>query len=90
MQVDDLGRCFWDRGDSDLNTAFAALALLASGDHLDIADCAIDYLISRQNSGTGAWEAGVFFRGRFETGLEAVWVSEALTTAMALEALCKR
>lgn len=82
------GLSFWDRGDPHLNTAFGLLALLNAGCNDGIVDGAVRYLISQQDPFTGAWEAGVFFRGRLDSGVEAVWVSPALTTAMALEALC--
>ena len=88
-QTDAAGRCFWDRGDPHLNTAFAILALLAAGQDPDVVRGAIDYLISEQDSITGAWEAGVFFLGRTDDGTEPVWLSPAFTTAMALEALCR-
>ncbi|MCK4342476.1 MAG: hypothetical protein KAY37_12220 [Phycisphaerae bacterium] len=88
-QTDVAGRCFWDRGEPHLNTAFAILALLAAGQDPDVVQGAVDYLVSEQDPNTGAWEAGVFFLGRTDDGTEPLWSSPALTTAMALEALCR-
>lgn len=82
------GHCYWDRGDSSLNTAFAVLALLNAGQIGPEVAGAIEHLIATQDPASGGWAAGAFFRGRFDRGQEAVWVSPALTTAMALEALC--
>jgi hypothetical protein len=83
------GRFFWDRGHADLNTAFAVLTLLNVGHDSEPVPGAIDYLISGQDTDTGSWQAGAFFRGRFDSGVEAVWTSAALTTAIGLEALCR-
>lgn len=87
--VNEVGLFYWDRGGADLNTAFAVLTLLNAGEENEIIRGAIDYLISRQNADLGSWQPAAFFRGRFESGAEAVWTSSALTTAMALEALCR-
>jgi hypothetical protein len=87
-EVTQEGHSFWNRGDPHLNTAFGVMALLNAGCNDEIVDRAVRYLQSQQDPVTGAWEAGAFFRGRLDSGVEAVWVSPALTTAMALEALC--
>ncbi len=89
VQTDADGRCFWDRGDAHLNTAFAILALLAADRGPDIVQSAISYLVSEQDSVTGAWEPDVFFLGRTDDGTEPKWLSPAFTTAMAMEALCR-
>ena len=91
------GRYYWDRGHPHLSTAFAVLTLLNAGQEGDLAEGAIDrlvegaidYLISEQNPSDGSWEEGTFFRTRSDGGTQAVWVSRALTTAIALEALFK-
>lgn len=87
MQTTASGAVFWDRGDPHLSTAFGALALLQADRRRDIASRAIDYLLAEQDPVDGSWEAGVFFRGRFDGGPEAIWMSAALTTAMAMEAV---
>lgn len=89
-QADSAGRVFWDRGDPHLNTALAAAALADGGFTGETLDRAIEYLIAEQNPETGAWRAGVFFVGRFDNGIEVSWVSSAVTTAFALEAICKQ
>ena len=89
VHTDPAGRCFWDRGDPHLNTALGTCALLAAGYDGPVATQAVDYLLSQQDPGSGAWHPGVFFRGRLDSGLEATWVSAPLTTALALEALCR-
>ncbi len=83
------GHCFWDRGDPHLNTAFAVLALSSAGSDGQMVDAAAAYLLGEQDPVTGAWEEGAFFRGRFDGGAQAVWVSKALTTAMAMQSLCR-
>ena len=88
-QQTDTGHCFWNRGDPHLNTAFGLLALLASGCTGEVTDGAAAYLRAEHDPETGAWDAGVFFSGRFDSGVKAYWTSPALTTAMALEALCQ-
>ncbi len=88
-RTDAAGRVFWDRGDPHLNTALAAAALADGGFAGDTLDRAIEYLMAEQNPETGAWRAGVFFVGRFDNGIEASWVSPSVTTAFALEAICK-
>ncbi len=85
--VSDAGHVFWNPGDPHLNTALAVSALLRAGYVGEVPADAVAYLLSEQDPNTGAWEAGVFFRGRYDSGIEAGWLSPALTTAMALEAL---
>jgi hypothetical protein len=87
VQTSASGAVFWDRDDPHLNTAFGALTLLQADRRRDLASRAIDYLLAEQNPVDGSWDAGVFFRGRFDGGPEAIWMSAALTTAMALEAV---
>jgi len=88
-ETDASGRVFWDRGDPHLNTALAAAALADGGFSGETLDRAIDFLVANQDPRTGAWDAGVFFVGRFDNGVEAAWVSRAVTTAFALEAICR-
>jgi hypothetical protein len=86
------GHHFWDRGDPHLNTAFGMLALMnadVDGKYQDIVDSAADFLVVQQNPKDGSWDAGDFFVGRSDNGAQAIWSSKALTTAMALEALCR-
>jgi hypothetical protein len=88
VRMDD-GGCYWSHGQSHLSTAFAVLTLVNAGyDGPEVAG-AIRYLESEQNPETGGWDPEVFFRGRGDSGVEAVWISPALTTAMALEALAR-
>ncbi len=87
-QSDSAGRTFWDRGDPALNTALALLALQNTGRSGQAIDSAIDYLIANQ-SPDGSWPTGLFFLGRLDDGTEVHWQSTSLTTAFALEALCK-
>ena len=89
VEPDGQDGCFWDRGAADLNTAMGALTLLNAGDREDLVQCAVRYLIARQDRRSGGWEPGVFFVGRLDNGTEVSWVSPALTTAMAMEALCR-
>jgi hypothetical protein len=83
------GPCFWDRGDPHLNTAFGTLALIFMESDDPVVDGAVAYLLSEQDQRNGQWRAGSFFRGRFDTGIEAVWISPALTTAVAMEAIAR-
>ncbi len=89
VQVDGSGGFFWDRGDPHLNTAFAVATLLTAELGNEIGVGAIDYLLSEQDPANGSWEPGLFFGGRLDDGTEGWWVSSALTTAIALEALCR-
>ena len=90
VETGDAGHCCWDRGEPHLNTALGVLALLAAGYRGEVTDRATDYLISQQDPDSGSWEAGAFFRGRLDGGVEAIWVCQAQATAMALEALCQQ
>jgi hypothetical protein len=83
------GAIRWDRGDPELNTAFAVLALLNAGRTGPLLDEGIAYLESRQHPTTGCWPESVFFLARGDTGREIYWTSPALTTAVALEAICR-
>jgi hypothetical protein len=89
VSVDELGQAFWDRGDPHLNTALAALALLSTAEHSDLVDAAVAYLESQQDPIFGGWDLAVFFVGRMDNGAEVLWVSSALTTAFALEAIAR-
>jgi hypothetical protein len=87
--VDVPGRVYWDRGDPDLNTAFAVLTLMNAGHETPLVEQGVAYLTSTQNPFTGAWREAVFFLGRTEHGPVVRWSSPSLTTAFALEALCR-
>lgn len=80
---------YWDRGDPHLNSAFGVLALLNTENDSAIIDQAIRYLILHQDQESGAWDPGAFFYGQFGSGIVVTWASPALTTAMAMEALCR-
>jgi hypothetical protein len=82
------GTAFWDRGDPQLNTAFAVLTLLNAGRDTPIVDRAIDYLISQQNA-LGGFDPATFFVGRTTGGLVFDFSSPSFTTAMVLEALVR-
>ncbi|UCG33619.1 MAG: hypothetical protein JSU68_03095 [Phycisphaerales bacterium] len=88
-QCDEAGRCHWDRGHPHLNTAFAVLALMEAGYRGELVDDGIAYLLAEQDADSGAWKPGVFFGARLDDGTLGFWVSAALTTAMALEALAR-
>ncbi|MBI4560078.1 MAG: hypothetical protein HY706_20995 [Candidatus Hydrogenedentes bacterium] len=83
------GAVYWDKGDPHLNTAFAVLTLLNAQEDTRLVGRAIDYLVSEQDPWLGSWRPGVFFSGQTDGGLRINWNSSALTTAMALEALCR-
>lgn len=87
--TDARGRTHWDRGDPHLNTAFAILVLLNAGRNTPLIDQGVDYLIAEQHPKTGAWDESVFFIARVDSGRRINWASAPLTTAMALEALCR-
>ena len=89
VRVNEAGQYFWDNGDPHLNTAFATLSLLFAGHAGPITQGAVDYLVSEQDPKTGAWDAGSFFLGHLDGGKDVIWVSPALTTAIALEALAE-
>ena len=83
------GAVFWNQGDPHLNTAFAILTLLNAGRNGFLVNAAVEYLESQQDPSFGNWKEAVFFIGRPESGLVIRWSSSALTTAIALEALCR-
>lgn len=92
--VDEAHRCadgtvYWNKGHPDLNTAFALLALIDSGSNSPVIDGGMAYLEKRQNPVTGAWKEAPFFIARADSGVVIEWESAPLTTAIALEALCK-
>jgi len=89
VQTDANGAAFWDRGDPHLNTSFAALTLLNAGRTGPTVDAAIQYLLDQQDASSGNWDESTFFIGRTERGMIIPWTSTALTTAMAIEALCR-
>ena len=89
VQTDGQGRHFWNRGSPYLNTAFGALALMNARAAPDIVASAIDYLMSRQDPNTGAWDAGVIVMSELYNGTRVHWRSKPVTTAWALEALCR-
>ncbi|MCL4691215.1 MAG: terpene cyclase/mutase family protein [Candidatus Hydrogenedentes bacterium] len=91
QEADNLpgGLTYWDRGDPALNTAFAVLTLMNAGRDTDRIDRGIQYLTAVQNPASGGWDEAVFFIANTDGGPEIRWVSEAVTTAFALEALCR-
>ncbi len=89
VQTDADGTAFWDRGDPHLNTAFAVLTLLNAGHAGSPVDAAVQYLLDEQDPSFGNWDESAFFIGRSDRGLIIPWTSTALTTAMAIEALCR-
>lgn len=89
VQTDEQGRYFWNRGSPDMNTAFAALALMNAEVAPDIVAGAIDFLTSRQHPRTGAWEAGLIRMAELDNGSQVYWRSKPVTTAWVLEALCR-
>lgn len=82
------GAAYWDKGDPQLNTAFAVLALLNAGRDAPIIDNAIDYLISEQNA-LGGYQEATFFVGRTDGGQVFQFTSAAFTTAIVLEAFAR-
>ncbi|MBN1343251.1 MAG: hypothetical protein JXQ73_11260 [Phycisphaerae bacterium] len=86
---DARGFRFWHRGDPHLNTAFAVATLVTAGEVGDIVKGGVDYLAAEQDPELGSWEAGPFFGAYLDNGWQVRWVSAALTTAIALEALVK-
>ncbi len=89
VRVGDAGQRYWSRGDPHLNTAFAVAALLSAGVGGDVVDAAVNYLLAQQNPDYGSWDSGPFFGARLPNGTWVTWVSPALTTAIALEAIMK-
>lgn len=83
------GAVRWNRGDPALNTAFAVLTLMNANRDTDLIGRGMQYLTTVQNPVTGGWSEAVFFIANTDGGPEIQWVSEAVTTAFALEALCR-
>lgn len=92
--IDDALRCpdgtaHWDKGHPQLNTAFAVLSLINAGANSPLIDEGVAYLERTQNPVSGAWDEAPFFIARADSGIVIEWESAPLTTAIALEALCK-
>jgi hypothetical protein len=83
------GTCHWGHGDRFLDTAFACATLLMLGYQGPEIDAGMTYLLSGQDPVTGAWPAEAFCIGKFPYGDRLTWQSSALTTAMAVEAICR-
>jgi hypothetical protein len=83
------GTCHWGDGDRFLDTAFACSTLLMLGYEGPEIDAGMIYLLSGQDPVTGAWPAETFCIGKFPYGDRLTWQSSALTTAMAVEAICR-
>lgn len=73
-------------GDSELDTALAACALLAWGEVAPELDRAIEYLLARQMEG-GEWPATAMYYGGPKKYYG--WGSEELTTGFCIEALAR-
>ncbi len=56
----------------------------------DVVPSAIEYLISEQDPATGAWVPAVLTAGTLDNEARPVWTSRSATTAMVLQALCRR
>lgn len=92
--LDDARRCadgtaHWDKGHPQLVTAFALASLIDAGSTSPVVDEGIAFLERTQDPITGAWDEAPFFIARADTGVVIEWESAPLTTAIALEALCK-
>ena len=83
------GTAYWDKGHPQLVTAFAVLTLINAGSESPVIDDAVAFLERTQDPITGAWDEAPFFIARADTGVVIEWESAPLTTALALEALCK-
>jgi hypothetical protein len=83
------GTCHWGDADRFLDTAFACATLLMLGYEGPEIDAGMTYLLSGQDPVTGAWPAEAFCIGKFPYGDRLTWQSSALTTAMAVEAICR-
>jgi hypothetical protein len=83
------GMAFWNKGGAHLDTALALLTLMHAGRDTALVDRGVAWLAAVQNPAHGGWREGVFFTGRMDNGRKFLYVSPALTTAMALEALCR-
>jgi len=84
-----LGTSYWNRGNPHLNTAFALLTLQLADADSPTVDAGIRYLKEQQCPITGSWKEAPFFIANSDSGVVIEWESAALTTAMALEALCR-
>lgn len=82
------GAAYWDHGDPQLNTAFAALTLLNAGRRTPLVARAIAYLLAEQGP-LGGFDAATFFLARTDSGVTFHFASAAFTTAMAIEALTR-
>ncbi|MGH8562808.1 MAG: hypothetical protein ACREXW_01465 [Gammaproteobacteria bacterium] len=83
------GTCYWGDGNGFLDTAFACSALLMVGYEGPEIDAGMTYLLSGQDPVTGAWPDEPFCVANFPYGDRLIWHSSALTTAMAVEAICR-
>jgi hypothetical protein len=83
------GVAYWDHGDPHLNTAFAVLTLLNAGRAGPTVDAAVQYLLDEQDATFGNWAESTFFIARADSGMIVPWTSTALTTAIAIEAICR-
>ncbi|GMV98923.1 MAG: hypothetical protein AMXMBFR84_00630 [Candidatus Hydrogenedentota bacterium] len=83
------GTTSWDRGAPALNTAFAVLTLMNAGRDTPVVEQGLAYLVRQQSLHHGSWSEGPFFKGQTTRGITVYWVSEAFTTAIALEAFCR-
>jgi hypothetical protein len=83
------GSVFWDYGQPHLDTAFAILVLLNAGRQTPLVASAVRYLVAQQDPKYGNWKEGYVWGGYADNGALSGWGSPALTTAIALEALCR-
>lgn len=83
------GAAYWDRGHPELNTAFAVLTLMNSGRDTTLIERGVQFLVATQHPVLGGWNEAVFFVAHTDGGPEVHWVSAAVTTAFALEAICR-
>ena len=83
------GMVCWDRGFPHFDTALCLLALMQAGRNTGLIEKGIKYLINEQHPVQGYWEEAAFFIALTDGGVQFNWGSRALTTAMALEALCR-
>ena len=83
------GAVYWNKGDPALNTAFAVLTLLNANRDTELIERGVQYLLETQDPVTGGWGEAVFFVAHTDGGPEVHWVSAAVTTAFALEAICR-
>lgn len=83
------GAVYWNRGNPALNTAFAVITLLNANRDTELIERGVQYLLEIQDPVTGGWDEAVFFVAHTDGGPEVHWVSGAVTTAFALEAICR-